>query len=592
MTKNAPLETKDKPLPSTFTYSSYPPRAQAATSQPSRQQRYSVLLGAPMALTSFGSSAMCAYVDGDIDSSASCSSSEAYSSAESSSSDSSSAPISPTFANTEASPARRFTRLGPMPTIAHSDPKQHQRFFYIGVRSGHTPGVYTQWEAAERQLLDHPDPIFKTFSTRLAAEAFIAGWDGAGRHSLPPSSPRPLREHLAMTFPSAAAQPSSARRHSYHARLMETLPPATFEAYPSLPDPSAEPTRRPSLTHSKTSWRASTCYVSSPLCHQVDENEGSSSIKPRMRKAASVIGIGALRGSSALASVAAQPDGKGMLDRERPTTRAEPTAGSLWSAGRPRHFLSHLQDQISAPQPSSSRTPITSGLWADARPVSSSPLAHQSRDDQPDRERDLNHATTMVDPHAPKFSRAGLKKAGVVLPTAAPRSSLGRKSSSNSSLSLLTTSPSISHLQTGSRFSMALAAQDCLSALTATSKREMTHGDDANLTSLSALEPPRPPFMRRTASNSSLDSQLSLSSLTSATSVDSSTDLGEIEELAEQEEPQGEVRIRCPDLHGETEASSERSSSTGSMGSVTSLPTEGKKKKGGLFRKLGKAIKF
>lgn len=35
---------------------------------------------------------------------------------------------------------------------------------------------------------NHPDPHYKTFSTRLAAEAFVAGWDGAGRHSLPVSS--------------------------------------------------------------------------------------------------------------------------------------------------------------------------------------------------------------------------------------------------------------------------------------------------------------------------------------------------------------------------------------------------------------------
>ena len=37
----------------------------------------------------------------------------------------------------------------------------------------------------QRLYQDHPSPVFKTFSTRLAAEAYISGWDGAGRHSLP-----------------------------------------------------------------------------------------------------------------------------------------------------------------------------------------------------------------------------------------------------------------------------------------------------------------------------------------------------------------------------------------------------------------------
>ena len=34
---------------------------------------------------------------------------------------------------------------------------------------------------------NHPCPVYKTFSTRFAAEAFVAGWEGAGRHSMPVS---------------------------------------------------------------------------------------------------------------------------------------------------------------------------------------------------------------------------------------------------------------------------------------------------------------------------------------------------------------------------------------------------------------------
>lgn len=65
--------------------------------------------------------------------------------------------------------------------------------------------MYTEWREAEAQLLvslaassaereanrdadllkDYPDPVFKTFSTKMAAEAYVNGWNGAGRHSVP-----------------------------------------------------------------------------------------------------------------------------------------------------------------------------------------------------------------------------------------------------------------------------------------------------------------------------------------------------------------------------------------------------------------------
>jgi hypothetical protein len=84
---------------------------------------------------------------------------------------------------------------------------------YVGVRSGKRTGVYTVWKEAEAQLVvsnsfmqprrpidahhqDHPDPVFKTFSTKMAADAYVKGWDGAGRHSVPVSpSFYDLRHH-------------------------------------------------------------------------------------------------------------------------------------------------------------------------------------------------------------------------------------------------------------------------------------------------------------------------------------------------------------------------------------------------------------
>jgi len=60
---------------------------------------------------------------------------------------------------------------------------------------------------------DHPSPVFKTFSTRFAAEAYISGWDGAGRHSLP------VRQTTSLVIVHGLT-------HSHHrpARCANTLP--------------------------------------------------------------------------------------------------------------------------------------------------------------------------------------------------------------------------------------------------------------------------------------------------------------------------------------------------------------------------------
>ncbi|ORX33975.1 hypothetical protein BD324DRAFT_187113 [Kockovaella imperatae] len=85
-----------------------------------------------------------------------------------------------------------------------------QRYFFVGVRDA---GVFTI-----------PQEGGRAFSSRLAAEAYVAGWDGGGgKHDLPASAPRPLREHLAMTFPTHVAMPpSSYKRPSYHARMLQS----------------------------------------------------------------------------------------------------------------------------------------------------------------------------------------------------------------------------------------------------------------------------------------------------------------------------------------------------------------------------------
>jgi hypothetical protein len=125
------------------------------------------------------------------------------------------APGTPEPSPQQAVPGSTFRRISPLPpapTIPYAGPSTGpQRFFYVAVRQGHVRGVYTAWRDAEKQVVvsvssrlvrsgygcgrdcadecvqNHTGPVFKTFSTRLAAEAFVAGWDGAGRHSLPVS---------------------------------------------------------------------------------------------------------------------------------------------------------------------------------------------------------------------------------------------------------------------------------------------------------------------------------------------------------------------------------------------------------------------
>ena len=47
---------------------------------------------------------------------------------------------------------------------------------YYVVWEGHTPGIYTEWEAAEAQVKGYPEAVFKAFSSREEAEiAFEKG---------------------------------------------------------------------------------------------------------------------------------------------------------------------------------------------------------------------------------------------------------------------------------------------------------------------------------------------------------------------------------------------------------------------------------
>ncbi|TYJ56019.1 hypothetical protein B9479_003261 [Cryptococcus floricola] len=511
----------------------------------------------------------------------------------------------------------RVSRLPPPPSIPLSGPSTSpQRFLYFGVRRGTVPGVYTSWNEATTQVVNHPDPALKTFSSKLAAEAYVAGWDGAGRHSLPSSTPRPLRDHLAMSFPGSvnAQSPASPRRQSYHARLLSM--PSELGSLPL--DTSISTLRQGSV--SRSSYRNSMVRISSPLRQQVDDedevsSQGSGSSEGRrstMMRAASFVGVGGLL------SPPHSPEGDekilagSVMDRERPTTRRNANDSGPWSSRGHRDFssapqsalgLTGLKSPPNSPQkPTASRRAsanTTSGLWADSIPQPPTPV-RAATVPQPD----------FVDSTAPKFSRSALKKSGVVMPVSAKRSSSSLSfsgnlfSSPNGSSSSLASSSSNGSDKTVRRPSQArtpsfsrlshFPSQDRLESLAETSMHEL-NGEGSGVSPSLLL--PRPAFMRRVSSVSSISSNDSFTSMGSMTSGSSehTSSLDSCEPITEETEPDVHIRQAREDEMQEqemmgmscTKSDGDASVDSGSMKYVKT----GKKGGGGLFKRLSKVFK-
>ncbi|KAK8847540.1 hypothetical protein IAR55_005398 [Kwoniella newhampshirensis] len=521
----------------------------------------------------------------------------------------------------------RISRLPPHPTVPQAGPSRSpQRYLFFAVRKGHQTGVYTEWYEAERQVYGHPDPCLKSFSTKLAAEAFVNGWDGAGRHSLPPSTPRPLREHLAMSFPGSVnvASPSSPRRQSYHARLLTTAPPPPTSEFPGdfSPPPIDTTNVRPSLSPSRSSYRQSMVKISSPLRQQVeDEDDGTDGYEGRasrnpLKKATSFIGAGGLL------SPPQSPDKLSkrisVMDRERPTQRKNVTEAGTWASRGHRDFtpsegLGLYSRPLSPPMsptgsankrssivgPSPRVPPPPSGLWGDIVPKATTPTSPLSSDGTAE--------SALIDPSAPKFSRSGLRKSGVVMPVAAKRtsSSLSIKGRSSAS-SLFSGSPNSSSTSLASnhsdkamrRSSSASQYQDRLSSLAETSKRELQLNDEG-LLALSSLSPPKPAFMRRSSSHSSIASTESADSMVSMTSASSAQtpSLESCEPIFEEGEGE-DIEIRGADGENGFEMGISCTKSDGDAdGSVDSGSMRKEKgvkgkKTGGMFKRLAKALKL
>lgn len=459
-----------------------------------------------------------------------------------------------------------------------------------------------------------------------------------------------------MSFPNSVASPSStSRRQSYHERILAAQAFGTDERQLDGLAISGMSASSSAQAGRSQSFRHSQVKVSSPLRMQVgeDESDGSSGTEGAMRRMQSYMGLGGLL------SPPLSPTDKhvSVMDRQRPTRPRDVSEGAPWSARSHREFrkpsgkstglLSPPDSPVLAPGTgagdgagSRSPPPPPSGLWADCKPATSSPLSPLA----------LGPPVDLLGGANPKkFSRSGLKKSGVVMPVAAPRApsssslstlgslSLSKRASqsslfsaSNSSLVSLASTSGVGtggdrsrtmprkQMSTPSFRGSSLSSQDRLSSLAETSRRELQVDEHGVL----ALEPPRPSFMgmRRQQSNSSLDSTSSaqsMCSLTSGTSAPSSpaaSDAGsddytrggqyfgrpmtaepglQVHELAEIPETNEVLAfdhvISCTKSDGDADGSSEGGSvKSGATGSSAKR----EKKAGGLFKRFSKALKL
>ena len=427
-----------------------------------------------------------------------------------------------------------------------------------------------------------------------------------------------------MNFPSAVAAPSSSTsRPSYHARLLS----------PSLPPTDAGTLRtdfgpRPALiSRNSSSYRHSLVKVSSPLRQEVDEAAPAS--RPPVRKSNSFMSIGGLLSPPSSPEDTIKPPpaqwstvGSAAGERGRafrPRSMMEGTAFAAPSAFRPpTPPTSPPTSPVKRPPPK--RT--ASGLWADAIPATPSNLSPAKGDPKTTTPPDVDFSANAM---APKFSRSGIKKSGIVMPVSAPRSSSSsslsslRGKSSRSSLRLNSPSSTSLSSMTSSRGSTIrrqskspFASQDRLSSLAETSQKELQLNEEG-LLALDSLSPPRPAFMRQ-RSNSSLSSLSSLTSAASsaqASSLDSCDPIAELDERAVRRisvgrreevgagahgmeeldtvDELGALVISCTKSDADADGSVESSSMKSGSGGTSSREM---KKKGGLFKRLTKALKL
>lgn len=397
------------------------------------------------------------------------------------------------------------------------------------------------------------------------------GWDGAGRNSLPvcvlvvriiqltnkPSTPLPLREHL-----SPRQRPNGGLK-----------PP------------------RPSYSRNSSSSSTMTVRRSSPLRQEVTEQSvtadhglPSPPASPDQTQAKGLstqksIDSFGKRKATALLSPPNSPPMKPASLKQSPSNSS---LSSIASSNGP------------SKRPAAARR-TSGGLWGAELPPPATPA-----NDQGVMINGQSMNELFADKATPTFSRAALKKSGVTLPTAAPAGRPRPQSQHTPSLPVKTSRWSLSSNTGGlSSLSKTLAKKNSLPSFgdrlasldmanqnaefgqLQPTRRSVSQtfsvSASSSTNSLGQIEPPRPAFMRRSGSNSSLSSSASDSSFSSC-----HTSIPEEDEEAAASNPAPE--IRCTVSEGDADGSVESTSTIAG----SSAP---RKKKGmGLGRRLMKAL--
>jgi hypothetical protein len=378
-----------------------------------------------------------------------------------------------------------------------------------------------------------------------------------------------------MNFPSSVPLSSNPKRPSYHARLVASAP--TLSVLPESSELNTFDSRR-------QSFRKSQVRISSPLCRQVDEEPVVQKEQKEQTKPNWIIGANGL--FSPPASPEDSPIENTFVNQQRPPSRGPRPVRGLWHsaprqhAPRPTSLLSNMSTsslRSSNSQPTAAAR--LSGLWTDSIPIPPPPASEPLPD----------FAT-----NAPKFSRSSMRKSGIVMPASAPRSNSSQslrsrltRNTSSSSLASLASSSSSHSLQTLRRPTITPKnSQDRLSTLAETSKREMKV-DEHGVMAFGSLAPPRPSFMKRTNSTSSIESDASgrsISSMGSLTSA-SSACMSSLDSCGPIQEEDDKVQIRSEDHLSPICTKSDADAASQSSGSAAKKP-----KKGGLFKRLSRAL--
>lgn len=162
-------------------------------------------------------------------------------------------------------------------------PPKNKPTKYYGVRSGHVPGVYTDWESAEAQIKGFKAPRFRAFPSYAEAEAFTKGDDSQFQAG---ATPTPKPEHVSPSpAPSSSndGNPPSAKRRKtgkdtatpvpeeedleYEAGEGPLPPDATdgFDPRITLNPITGKVEYKTSAHLNKTKWQATTPVSTSPL---------------------------------------------------------------------------------------------------------------------------------------------------------------------------------------------------------------------------------------------------------------------------------------------------------------------------------------